>query len=155
MRIQDFLSANDVDLDVRATDKSGLLRALAARAAAVLGLPAATIAAELEKRDQLGSTGIGGGVSMPHARFREIGKPFGMLVRLAQPIDFASIDAKPVDVVFLLILPAASQLDQLNALAAVARLLRNPEAIARLRHATSKAELYEAVTGDGKAEAIP
>ena len=146
MKIKDFLSASDVAIDVRATDKAGLLKDLAARAASALGLSPEALAIEVEKRDELGSTGIGSGVSMPHARFREVTKPFGLLVRLKQPIDFDAIDAQPVDIVFLLVLPAASQLDQLNALAAVARKLRDHEVLQKLRNANSITELYRAVT---------
>ena len=82
MKIKDFLSASDVALDVRASDKVALLKELAGRAASALGLSADAVASEIEKRDELGSTGIGGGVSIPHARFREVKKPFGLLVRL-------------------------------------------------------------------------
>jgi PTS system nitrogen regulatory IIA component len=66
-------------------------------------------------------------------------------VRLKQPIEFNAIDGQPVDIVFLLILPAASHLDQLNALAAVARKLRDRDVVQRMRAATSKTELYRAI----------
>jgi len=146
MKIKDFLAPADVAIDVPATDKGSLLEDLAARAASALGLSADALASEIEKRDELGSTGIGLGVSIPHARFREVKKPFGLLVRLKQPIEFEAIDGQPVDIVFLLVLPAASQLDQLNALAAVARKLRDREVLRNLRAATSGTELYRAVT---------
>ena len=146
MKIKDLLSTSDVALDVRAGDKVGLLKALAGRAASALGLPADDVAREIEKRDELGSTGIGSGVSIPHARFREVKKPFGLLVRLKHAIEFDAIDGQPVDLVFLLVLPASSQLDQLNALAAVARKLRDPEVLRKLRAATNEPELFEAIT---------
>jgi PTS system nitrogen regulatory IIA component len=146
MKIKDFLSASDVAIDVRANDKASLLRDLAARAASALNLSADAVATEIEKRDELGSTGIGGGVSLPHARFREVQKAFGLFVRLKQPIEFDAIDGQPVDIVFLLMLPAASQLDQLNALAAVARKLRDREVLKKLREATSSTEFYRAAT---------
>src|SRR5688572_16381265 len=117
MKIRDFLSPSNVAMDIRASDKASLLKDLASRAASALDLPVDAVATEVEKRDELGSTGIGGGVSIPHARFREVKKPFGLLVRLKQPIEFDAIDGQPVDIVFLLVLPAAAQLDQLNALA--------------------------------------
>jgi PTS system nitrogen regulatory IIA component len=145
MTIKDFLSAADVAIDLRAADKAGLLQDLAARAAAALNLPAQAMADEIVKRDELGSTGIGGGVSIPHARFREVKAPFGILARLEQPIEFDAIDSQPVDIVFLLVLPAASQLDQLNALAAVARKLRDRDVLRKLRAATTATELYRAV----------
>jgi PTS system nitrogen regulatory IIA component len=146
MKIKDFLSASDVALDVRANDKASLLKDLATRAASALDLSVDAVASEIEKRDELGSTGIGGGVSIPHARFREVNKVFGLLVRLSQPIEFDAIDGQPVDIVFLLMLPATSQLDQLNALAAVARKLRDRDVLRKLRAATSGTELYRAVT---------
>jgi PTS system nitrogen regulatory IIA component len=146
MKIKELLSPSDVAIDFRAADKAGLLRQLAARAAAALNLQADAVASEIEKRDELGSTGLGGGISIPHARFREVKKPFGLLVRLSQPIEFEAIDGQPVDLVFLLLLPAASQLDQLNALAAVARKLRDREVLAKMRSATSTTALYRSVT---------
>lgn len=146
MQIKEFLSPANVSVDVLANDKAGLLRELATRAAAALDLPLDALSNEIQKRDELGSTGIGGGVCIPHARFREVKKPFGLLARLKQHVEFESIDGKPVDLVFLLVLPATSQLDQLNALAAVARKLRNPEALRKLRSAANGDELYRAIT---------
>jgi PTS system nitrogen regulatory IIA component len=145
MKIKDFLSPSDVVIDVRARDKSSLLNDLSGRAASVLNLSADAVAAEIVRRDELGCTGIGGGVAMPHARLREVKRPFGLLARLQQPIDFDAIDGQPVDIVFLLLLPASSQLDQLNALAAVARKLRGSDVQRKLREAASPAALYQAV----------
>jgi PTS system nitrogen regulatory IIA component len=136
-----------VAIDVRAVDKASLLKELACRAAATINLPADMVAAEIEKRDDLGSTGIGRGVAIPHARLREVKKPFALLARLKAPIDFDAVDAEPVDIVFLIMLPAASQLDQLNALAAVARTLRDEDVLLRMRSAASTTELHRAVTG--------
>jgi nitrogen PTS system EIIA component len=145
MNIKAFLSPSDVLLDLRARDKMAMLKELSSRAAAVLNLPAEVIALEIERREELGSTGIGGGVSMPHARFREVKKPFGLLARLKQGVNFEAIDGQPVDLVFLLLLPASSQLDQLNTLAAVARKLRDPKVLYDLRGATTASELYKVV----------
>jgi CPA1 family monovalent cation:H+ antiporter len=147
MKVADLLSAADVAIDVRAVSKPGLLRELAGRAAAALRISPDTLITEVLKRDELGSTGIGGGVCIPHARLREVHRPFGVLVRLKQPIDFQAIDGKPVNIVFLLALPASQQLAQLNALASVARKLRDPEVIRKLRDARSAAALYQVITG--------
>jgi PTS system nitrogen regulatory IIA component len=146
MNIRDFLSAADVGIDVRAVDKAGLLKELAGRAAAGLNLPVDVVVGEIAKRDELGSTGIGRGVAIPHARLREVKKPLALLARLKSAIEFDAVDGQPVDIVFLLLLPAASQLDQLNALAAVARRLRDRDVLAKMRSATNSTELYRAVT---------
>ena len=142
--IKEILSPHSVAIDVPCSDKASLLKALAARATANLELPAEAVALEIEKRDELGSTGIGGGIAVPHARFREIKQPHGFLVRLKQPVEFDAVDGRGVDLVFLLLLPASSQLDALNALAAVARKLRDPETSRRMRAASSAFELYRA-----------
>src|ERR1700674_2425674 len=98
MKISDFLSAADVKAGVAAADKKKLLAEMAREAAAKIGIGADRIAAELLKREELGSTGVGGGVAIPHARFHEVTKPLGMLVRLKKPMDYEAVDAKPVDI---------------------------------------------------------
>ena len=147
MKIANFLAPTDVATDVAATDKDKLLLDLARSAAAKLNLDSDRIFVELSKREALGSTGVGGGVAIPHARFQSIGKPFGMLVRLKRPIDYDAVDGKPVDLIVLLLLPEAAG-DQLGALATIARRLRNPSVAAGLRRARGSAEVYHALTSD-------
>jgi len=145
MEIKEFLLPTDTLIKAHGADKPRLLRDLAARAASALNLDAKLICAELLKRENLGSTGTGGGVAIPHARIPDLKKPFGTLVRLKQAIDFDAIDGKPVDLVFLLLLPAQSG-DPLNALAGVARRLRDPASVGRLRSAATDADLYSAIS---------
>jgi len=145
VEIKDFLAPAQVVIDVRATNKTRLLRDLARRAAGVLQLSEDTIAQALLKREALGSTGTGAGIAIPHARLEAVSKPFGMLVRLAKAMDFDAIDGRPVDVVFLLLLPAEPRGEQLNALACVARQLRDAQTIRDVRHAADDAALYHAV----------
>ncbi|MGA8690701.1 MAG: PTS sugar transporter subunit IIA [Methyloceanibacter sp.] len=145
MKISDLLSPADIVLDVRAKDKSRLLRELSTRAAAEVGLDADQVSEEIAKREELGSTGVGNGVALPHARLRGLKAPFGLLARLRQAIDFAAIDDQPVDIVFLLLLPESADGAQLNALACVARVLRDPEALRRLRGASDNEALYRAI----------
>ena len=148
MNVQDFLSPNDVAIDVAVANKSKLLFELANKAGARLRLPTNHILAELSKREELGSTGLGDGVAIPHARFPEIDKPFGVLFRLRQPIEFDALDGKPIDVVFLLLLPEIAKGEQLSALACVARKLRKPAVTAALRKATDAAETFRIVTSE-------
>ncbi len=142
MDIKNFLSPADALSDARAPDKARLLRELSRRAAATLGLNADLIAGDLLKREALGSTGMGNGVAIPHARFAELKKPFGLLARLRRPIAFDAIDGQPVDIVFLLLLPADSGGEPLNALACVARKLRDAKALDALRGAQTDVALY-------------
>jgi PTS system nitrogen regulatory IIA component len=142
MDIGDFLAANDAISDIRARDKTSLLKELCGRAAAVLKLDAGNLAGEILQREDLGSTGVGGGVAVPHARVQGLKTPFGILVRLQRPVDFNAIDNQPVDIVFLLLLPTAPAGEQLNPLASVARRLRDPDSVRALRSAPDSATMH-------------
>jgi len=145
MKISDLLMPTDVMIDVRVSNKRVLLEEFAARAAASLGLPADRVAPCLLKREELGSTGIGRGVAIPHARLPDVQRPYGLLAKLNQPVEFDAIDGQAVDLVFVLLLPAAAEHEVLAALALVARTLRSPDTLARLRAAKDAAGLYAAI----------
>jgi PTS system nitrogen regulatory IIA component len=152
MKISDFLSANDVLIGVAATDKKKLLAELARKAGAIVDVLSERVLAELLKREELGSTGMGGGVAIPHARFEQVRKPLGILVRLRKPLDFDAVDGDPVDIVFLLLLPEGAPAgNQLGALAAIARKLRNPAIAQALRRAHDTKKMYDALTAEGPA----
>ena len=145
MRIPDLLSPADVMIDVRASNKRTLLQDFGARVAADVGLPVAQVVSLLLKREELGSTGIGKGVAIPHLRLPNLQRPHGLLARLKQPIQFDAIDGQAVDIVFVLLLPDNAESAQLGALALVARTLRPPETLDRLRSAKTASELYAAM----------
>jgi hypothetical protein len=83
--VRSFLSAEDVVADYRAETKEQLLNALCARATKATHLDVQLVLGEILKREQLGCTGIGGGIAIPHARLQNLKKPFGGLVRLRAP----------------------------------------------------------------------
>lgn len=138
----DFLERESVVLGLRAGDKSALMNAVARRAANRLKLSVAAVAAPLLAREALGSTGIGRGIALPHARIANLPRPFGLLARLEKPVDFAAIDDEPVDLVFLLLTPENAGREHLAALAAISRVLRDEAVARRLRAARDAGELY-------------
>ncbi len=146
MKLSDFLTPAGALIDVRASQKQQLLQELSRKAAASLGLQADYIASELMKREDLGSTGMGSGVAIPHARLSVVKRPHGIIARLKPPLDFDAIDGQPVDLVFMLLLPAPPEADQLTALALVARTLKAPGTLNRLRQAKNASDLYTAMT---------
>ena len=148
MKVSDFLSSADVTIDAAFADKQKLLEELSRRAAAIVDLEPDLILAELQKREELGSTGMGGGVAIPHARFHHLHKPFGMLFRLKKPIEFDAVDGKRVDTVALLLLPDVREGERLGALACFARKLRDPVVMTALRRALDGAEIYRSLTAD-------
>ena len=135
MNISDLIGPGRVILNLRVRDKAQLLQELAHRAAPFLALDEDAIYRVLQGREQLGSTGVGRGIALPHARIDGIRTLFGMLIRLGRPIDFKSIDEKPVDLVFLLLIPRDAGNEHVAALAAISRRLRDTGFTERLRKA--------------------
>jgi PTS system nitrogen regulatory IIA component len=148
MNIADFLSPNDVMIDVAAPDKQKLLSALVRKASSIVDVQPQQVLAELEKREELGSTGVGGGVALPHARFQQLKKPVGVFFRLRKPIAFNAVDEEPVDLVFLLLLPETASGEPLDALASIARKLRKPEIATALRGARDGAAIYRTLSAE-------
>ena len=141
MDLASLVDPSRVVFGARANNKEQLLLDLASRAAASLNLDPKAIFNALRAREELGSTGLGEGFALPHARIEGLDRLFGMFARLKRPVHFDSVDAKPVDLVFLLLTPATAQGEHLAALAAVSRHLRDKEFAARLRRASSVAAL--------------
>jgi len=150
MKISEFLSPDGVLVDVRESDKVHLLERLSTLAATAVELDASDIVREVTKREVLGSTGVGNGVALPHARLHGLAAPFGLLARLSHPVDFDAIDGKPVDIVFLLLLPEAGDTGKGNTLACVARALRQAETLRKIRGAPDPETLFKAVAGTDK-----
>jgi|EndMetStandDraft_8_1072994.scaffolds.fasta_scaffold63042_3 PTS system nitrogen regulatory IIA component len=143
MQISDFLSKAAVFAEMAAANKESLLRDLAARTASSVPLSAEVVTSELLKRESLGSTGIGKGVAIPHARFRDLNSPVGLFAKLKRPIEFDAIDRQKVDLVFVLLLPEAQQNSQITSLALVARKLREGPTLADLRSKKVATEIYD------------
>jgi PTS system nitrogen regulatory IIA component len=141
MTIGDIISPDRVEVGLRVADKVQLLHELAGRAAVVLGLDRRAVFEALQGRENLGSTGLGKGFALPHARLDALGAPFALFVRLARPIDYAAIDERPVDLVILLLSPANGN-DHLATLAALSRPLRDENFMQRLRRAPDGAALH-------------
>lgn len=97
------------------------------------------------ERENLGSTSVGEGVAIPHARIPALKRPVGAFVRLHEGVDFDAIDGRPCDLIFMLLAPIASGADHLRALAQVSRAFRNADLRDALRKATDASALTELV----------
>ena len=93
------------------------------------------------ERERLGSTGVGEGVAIPHARLEGLSAPLGAFARLTEPVDFEAVDDRPCDLVFMLLAPIAAGADHLRALAAVSRAFREPSIRAALRNALTREDV--------------
>lgn len=144
MKISEVMKPDDVLIDVSAASKGGLLLQLSAKAARALGIDERDILVALQSREALGSTGIGAGIAIPHAPVSGLTSPFALLVRLAKPVEFDSIDEQPVDVVCLILTPPDEQGRYLKLLSKIARQLRSADALNAVRHATDPKLIYDA-----------
>jgi PTS system nitrogen regulatory IIA component len=148
MDILEFLTPERVLLDVRARDKAQLIGEIGRLFARLVpGLQAEAVEAALLAREQLGSTGLGGGFALPHARIEGLDGFLGLFVRLAKPVDFAAIDDKPVTLVFVLLIPSEGAVAHVAALAAISRRFRDAALVASLRAVKTPAEAYGFLTG--------
>ncbi len=113
---------------------------------AATGLSGRVIEDAVMERERLGSTGVGEGVAIPHARLAGLERPVGGFVRLAQGVDFEAIDDRPCDLVFMLLAPDGAGADHLRALAHVSRVFRQPKVREALRKARTEDEIRAVIS---------
>ena len=102
----------------------------------------------LAAREELGSTGIGRGIAVPHVCLPGLEQPHALFCTLDEPIDFDSIDSQPVDLIFTIVTPpgAGSRSGAaLSYLAAVSRMLRDGDVASALRNADNPWSVYDIV----------
>ncbi len=142
MQIGDILDRGAIAVRVNATDKRQVLAHLADLAARNFGLEAGLVLDALTEREQAGSTGIGHGVAVPHARIGGLDRIRGVFLRVEQPVAFESIDDQPADLIFALLAPPEAGTEHLRALARVSRMLRSPDLRTHLRQAKTPDALH-------------
>lgn len=146
MDLGDLLTPDDIEPAMRASSKRQLLQDLSERAGESTGLPPRQIFDTLLQRERLGSTGVGNGIAIPHGKLPGLKRITGLFARLEKPIDFEALDDEPVDLVFLLLAPEGSGADHLKALARIARVMRQPETVEKLRDTLDAAAIYTLLT---------
>ncbi|MEM9168829.1 MAG: PTS IIA-like nitrogen regulatory protein PtsN [Pseudomonadota bacterium] len=148
MGLDQLLTPDRVLTTIKATCKRGVLAELASVAASTLDVDRAAVCEALMEREQLGSTGVGEGVAIPHGKVAGLRAVEAVFARLREPVDFDAVDDKPVDLVFLLLAPKDASAAHLKALAKVSRLLRDASVRDALRGAASDEALYAALVTD-------
>ncbi|GGA38302.1 PTS IIA-like nitrogen regulatory protein PtsN [Pelagibacterium lentulum] len=146
MELADILSQESVIPCAKVASKRQLLQQLAEKASTLVGVDAQTIFDTLLSREQLGSTGLGNGIAIPHGKIKGLSGVTAVFAKLAQPIEFDAVDDQPVDLVVMLLAPEGSGADHLKALSKVARLLRSEGIVDRLRSTKDEAKLRDILT---------
>lgn len=135
------------------SSKKRLLQTISEQANTVYGLNAFEVFNALQDREILGTTGVGKGVAIPHARLSTVTGIVGLFTRLENPVGFDSLDKQPVDVIFTLLAPVGDNPEHLKALALVSRTLRNKDVCAKLRSNEEPQTLFSILTESAASKA--
>ena len=146
MELANILLPSAVKVVGKVSSKKRLFQDLGEIAAHCYGLSLNEAIDALQDRENLGPTGVGHGIALPHARLACVDRVVGAFLRLEEPMDFSSVDRQPVDLIFALFAPENSGVDHLKALALVSRTMRNSGVCAKLRANDDPATLHAVLT---------
>src|SRR5215217_231399 len=153
MNLADFLDFESIKTNLSGGNKRSLLQQLANLAGHRLELDAAAVLSSLNEREQLGSTGFGHGVAIPHGKIEGLGRIYCLFARLGENVDYKAIDGRAVDLVFLLLSPPDAGADHLKALAAISRVTRHAPTLEKMRGARSRDALAAVLIGADERDA--
>lgn len=146
MDLSDLVTQKSIMPSVKVASKKQLLQVLSEKAAEITGLSERDIFDTIMQREKLGSTGVGNGIAIPHGKLKNVGSITGIFARLETPVDFEALDDEPVDLVFMLLAPETAGADHLKALSRIARILREPDMVSKLRQTKDASALFAFLT---------
>lgn len=144
MPLESIISPNLTFCNIEGVSKKRLLETSAELIASKVDVNPDEVYKALIAREQLGSTGLGNGIAIPHSRIPKCEDTIGCLVKLANPIDFDAIDNNPVDLLFFLLVPENTIEGHLEVLRTLAELFKSKSYCDNLRKSQNDAELYAA-----------
>ena len=145
MKILELLSSDAINIDLKATDKKGILDEMVAPVAPQAETSPDELVKVLLERERLGSTGIGGGIGIPHGKFKGLTSLILGFGLSRQGVDFESIDGRPTHIFFLLLTPENSAGVHLKLLARISRILKDEDFKTRLMKAESSDDIIAAI----------
>jgi PTS system nitrogen regulatory IIA component len=145
MKILDALDKGSIIADLTARTKEAVLEELATPVARRAQMPLREIAGVLLERERLGSTGIGGGIGIPHGKLKQLDQLIIGFGLSRKGVDFESLDGEPTRIFFLLMTPENSAGLHLKLLARISRILKNEPFKQRLLQAKTTDEIYEII----------
>ncbi|MFQ5586019.1 MAG: PTS sugar transporter subunit IIA [Thermodesulfobacteriota bacterium] len=146
MRLEDFISHDLIIPSLTAQDKRGVLDEMVSDLAGKIeGLNRENLLELLLDREKLGSTGIGYGVAIPHARLDGLEHTVVSFGRSMKGIDFQSMDDKPAHLFFLIFAPGGATTVHIKVLARISQLLKDAAFRDRLMRAATREELYRII----------
>ncbi len=142
MEISELIETDVVIPNLKVNSKKHALQEISSTLAKKAGLDERSVVDTILFREKLGTTGVGQGVAIPHGKFENLDKIYGLFARIITPIDFDSVDDLPVDLIFLLLVPEHSGAEHLKMLAKISRLFRNRGLCEKLRGSDNADALF-------------
>ncbi len=145
MSISELLSPQRIYLDTEISSKKKLLELIANVVADHIELPESSVYNSLLNRERLGSTGLGQGFAVPHARVENLDRTMACFFRLKEGINFEAPDNRPVDLVFTIVIPEEATEEHLVILSSLARIFSRGEVCEAIRQAESREQIAEII----------
>ena len=146
MELVDILPQRAVLYCTGVKNKRELFEKLCACAGELTGVPSQDLLTAISDREDLGSTGLGNGIAVPHGKVGGLKQVSAVFARVNPPIEFDAVDDQPVDLVMMLLAPVGAGADHLKALSRVARLLRTEAVVEELRRLDDPERLWNVLT---------
>lgn len=143
MQLSEILTLNCTKSAVQCSSKKRALEMISEIVAEQTGQSSNVLFECMLSREKMGSTGIGNGIAIPHARMQSSDKAIAVLLQCESPIEFDAIDNRPVDLLFALLVPDAQCKEHLKTLSSMAERLNNKQVLKQLRKAQTDQELYD------------
>ncbi|MFH2219377.1 MAG: PTS sugar transporter subunit IIA [Pseudomonadota bacterium] len=145
MKIVDILNKDAILVDLKSIDKKGVLEELVTPVAGVAGINPEDLVRVLMERERLGSTGIGGGIGIPHGKMKDLESMVIGFGLSRKGVDFESMDGQPTHIFFLLITPENSTGLHLKLLSRISRILKNDSFKEKLLNATDRDDIFDII----------
>lgn len=150
MKILDVLTHKTINVELKANDKKGILDELVAPVAQLTGASHEDLVKVLMERERLGSTGIGGGIGIPHGKYKDLESLVLGFGFSRKGVDFESLDGRPTHIFFLLLTPENSAGIHLKLLARISKLLRDDDIKTRLMQAENAEDVLAVIAEEDK-----
>ncbi len=141
MNITQYIETKNIFLDLKSKSKKNLLEFIAIKMSGEHKVEKDIIFEKLYEREKLGTTGLGKGIAIPHARIPNITDPKIIIIKLETPLNYESIDGNDVDIVFALIVPEKEDSLHIDILSNIASMLEDKSFLLGIRNSTSKEEI--------------
>lgn len=145
MKLTDFIARKAIVADMKAKDKKAAVTALvkAVKASGMSRVPVTDVVNAILERERMGSTGIGGGVAIPHAKTNLVTRVVGAFGRCKEGVPFDAVDGEKVTLLFLILAPENDGSGYQQALQAVSKAIKRPNFVSFLRQVKTAKDIED------------